>query len=80
MRKVITFDKNLSRDILDIFDKAVNEEGIIVEKLDPFQKVLTKEGDEVSLDEFGGLSKGSLVFIKSDIVSLIDFSKDRRKL
>ncbi len=75
MVEVVTFDKNLKKEILDIFDKQIDSEGIIVEKDDPTQKVLSPDGDEVSINEFVGITKGSEVFIKSDLPSLIAFSK-----
>jgi len=75
MKKTIRFEKSLSKEILEIFDKEVNEEGLIVEKSDPSQKVLSPEGDEISSEEFAGITKGSEVFIKSDLASLMNFSK-----
>lgn len=71
----INFDKNAKEEILNILGKAVNTEGIIVEKENPSQKVLTFDGEEISLEEFGGIQKGSEVFIKNNLVSLIRLSK-----
>lgn len=69
--KVITFNKNARKDILEFFDKTVDDEGFIVESSDPEQRVITPEGDEVEFLEFAGLTKGSEIFIKSDLISLI---------
>jgi len=74
LNNVITFDSSAKRDILDIFDKAVDEEGYIVEKKNPTQRVLTREGDEITLEKFGGLKKGSEIFIKSDLTSLVNLA------
>jgi len=71
----ITFDQKARKDVLELLDKAVNEEGLIVEKSNPSQKVLTFDGEEISLKEFGGVQKGSEVFIKDNVVSLIKLSK-----
>ncbi len=71
----IVFDKNAKKDILGLLGKEVNKEGLIVEKNDPEQKVLTFEGQEIAIDDFGGVQKGSQVFIKNNLVSLIRLSK-----
>lgn len=77
MEKVrITFDSSVKKDILDFLDKTVNKEGFIVEKQNPEQKVLTFDGQEISLEEFGGVKRGSEVFIKNDLVSLMRLSKE----
>lgn len=72
----ITFDDSVKEDILDIFDKKVGKDGLIVEKQNPEQKVLTFDGQEISLEEFGGIKKGSEVFIKNDLISLMRLSKE----
>ena len=70
-RSVITFDDSAKRFILSSFGKDVDAEGYIVEKSDPKQRVLTLDGSEVLESEFAGLHRGSLVFVKSDLVSVI---------
>lgn len=71
----LTFDSSLKEEILGFFDKKINEDGIIVEKLDPSQQVLSTDGQEVKIEEFGGVKKGSEVFIKNDLISLMRLSK-----
>ena len=71
----LTFDQSLKKEILSFFDKEVNEENIIVEKGNPEQQVLSVDGQEVKIEEFGGIKKGSEVFIKNDLVSLMRLSK-----
>lgn len=75
-RTRITFDDSVKEDILDILDKEVNSEGLVVEKENPEQKVLTFDGQEISLKEFGGVKKGSELFIKNDLISLMRLSKE----
>ena len=78
MEKVrITFDGSAKQEILDFLDKSLDEEGLIVEKQNPAQKVLTFDGQEISLEEFGGVKRGSEVFIKNDLVSLMRLSKEQ---
>jgi len=74
--KAITFEKSLKTFVLDIFDKDVDAEGFIVEKEDPKQKVLTRDGEEIKKREFAGVRKGSEIFFKSDISSLIRLCDD----
>lgn len=74
-RKIVTFTPGLKRFILDTFDKDVDKDGYIVEKSDTSQRVLTLDGEEVKLDEFGGIRKGSMIFIKSGLVSMIKLSE-----
>ena len=70
----VTFDKSASIFILDAFRKTVNKDGIIVDKYDPFKKVLTPNGEEISLEDFAGVINinGVPVFLKSNIISLIE--------
>jgi hypothetical protein len=42
-----------------------------VEKKDPSQKVLAIDGNELNYDEFAGIKKGSEIFIKSDLNSIV---------
>jgi len=72
---LIVFDKSVKKEILDILNKTVDKDGLIVEKDNPEQKVLTFDGQEISQDEFGGVQKGSEVFIKNNLVSLMRLSK-----
>lgn len=72
----ITFDKNLRKFISGAFDVIEGEDGVLVEKGNPKQKVLTKDGKEIEFNKFGGVRKGSEIFIRSDIVSLIQLCDD----
>ncbi|MBI5392770.1 hypothetical protein HZA96_02780 [Candidatus Woesearchaeota archaeon] len=71
----LIFDKSAKEDILEFLNKKLDDNGFIVEKDQPFQKVLTFEGEEISIKELGGIQKGSEVFIKNDLISLMRFSK-----
>lgn len=68
---IITFDKKSTDFILDAFDKAVDQEGYIVEKSGEQRRVLSPDGEEVKKNSFAGIRKGSEIFIKSDLISLI---------
>lgn len=75
MTPQILFDKSAKEEVLELLDKAIDTEKYIVEKDNPKQRVLTVDGEEISLEEFGGIQKGSEVFIKNNLVSLIRLAK-----
>ncbi|MBI3317916.1 MAG: hypothetical protein HYZ90_02040 [Candidatus Omnitrophica bacterium] len=74
MSETITFDKAAKHYILEAFGLGLDKEGYIVERDNPSQKVLTVDGDEITEGEFAGIKKGSLLFFKSDLPSLIELA------
>lgn len=72
--KSITFDEAAKEDILELFGKTKDAEGYIVEKDDPTTRVLTPDGEEIHIDKFAGIAKGSLAFMRSDLMSLMYLS------
>lgn len=77
MKTIITFNESSRNEILEAFGKTFDKERRIVEKSNPEQRVLTPDGEEINIDEFAGIIKGSQIFVKSDLPSLIKFSKRR---
>lgn len=71
---ILTFEKTARKFILESFNKTTDEEGYIVEKSNPKQRVLSPDGDVIKESEFAGVKKGSEVFIKSDLLSIIKLS------
>jgi hypothetical protein len=69
---VITFDASLKTEILSCFNKTVDEEGYLIEADNHLQRVVTVDGDEIPVSQFGGIIKGSERYIKSDLPSLIE--------
>ena len=63
------------KDILEMLSKSVDKDGYIVEKSNPEQRVLTFDVEEITLDDFGGFQRGSEVFIKNNVVSLMKLAK-----
>lgn len=72
----VTFDKIAKIFILNSFNKSVNEDGDLVENNNPTQAVLTRDGFEISEDEFGGVIPGSTIFIKNDLPSVVTLSDE----
>ena len=71
MEKIITFEKSAKEEVLGFFGKAVDEDGYIIDKV-THEKVPASDGDDLEFEQFAGIRKGSLVFIKSDINSIIE--------
>ena len=67
----VTFDSGARDFILEAFGKKIHG-GFIVENSQSSQKVLTPRGEEIPVKEFAGVRKGSIIFVKSDIVSLVE--------
>lgn len=72
---IITFDESSKQSLLRIMNKSVDSQGFIVEKENPSERVLTKDGEEIKLEEFAGVRKGSEVFIKNDINSILELAE-----
>jgi len=72
----IFFDNSAKAFILELLDKEVNEEGAVVEKGNPEQKVITSDGNELFFEDFGGIKNGSEIFIEDNTVSLFRLSKE----
>jgi len=69
----LTFD-NSSRDfVLDAFEKVIDDNGYVVERKTR-EKVITPDGEEILGEEFAGIRKGSEIYIKSDLPSIIQLS------
>tara|TARA_Y100000310_G_C20659356_1_gene803807 strand:- start:526 stop:765 length:240 start_codon:yes stop_codon:yes gene_type:complete len=71
----ITFNKSAREDVLRLYGKKLDKEGFIVEKDNEEQRVLTTKGEEIHIDDWAGIIKGSEAFIKSDMFSLTELAK-----
>jgi hypothetical protein len=76
MNKVITFDKSAKVAILELFGKTVDAQGYIVNKGNSAEKVLAADGEPLEIAQFAGIKKGSLVFVKSDINSVVSLADE----
>lgn len=65
--KVITFDKDITRDILTIVGYAVGDDDYIVDE--NWDRVLATDGKHIQIGEVAGVHKCGI--IRNDIVSLI---------
>jgi hypothetical protein len=72
----ILFNKQAIPYILEIFDKTINDEGYIVDSNngDP---ILDPEHQPILAKEFGGIKKGSEIFLKNDIVTIFNIAEGK---
>ena len=61
--------------ILKAFNKGMNESGTIIDETG--EPVLTPEGEEITKDNFGGIKKGSLIFLKKDLLTAIKLTEGK---
>lgn len=75
-QKTIIFEdtEEAKLNILLINGKGVDAEKYIIEK-STGERVLSPQGNEVKLSEFGGLRNGSVIVITNDLPSLIEQSE-----
>ncbi len=59
--------------ILEAFGKSI-EDGLIIENKTG-ETVLSPEGEEIEASKFGGLKKGSEIFIKDDLYSIMKLTE-----
>lgn len=73
--KLLFTEKSLPL-ILEAFGKSINSDGLIIETATG-EPILTPEGEELKAKEFGGLKKGSEIFLKEDLYSIMNLSEGK---
>lgn len=58
--------------ILQAIGKEVDEEGYVIDS-ETKERALLPSGEELLFKDFAGAKKGSEIFIKSDITSLVEY-------
>lgn len=72
MKILFSKSKGNIKFILNSLGKKIDSEGFIVD-LSTGSRVLSPDGEFVKWHEFGGIKKGSEIFIKSDVGSLLNY-------
>jgi len=74
----ITFanDKNSKYLALAMINKTTDDEEYLID-IDTKRRVLTKKGEIIHVDDFGGFRNGSEIFFKNDYVSILEDLEDR---
>lgn len=57
--------------ILEAFGKEVNDDGYLIES-ESKDLILTPDNEEIHISKFGGLKKGSEIFLKKDLSTIIE--------
>lgn len=75
----IIYDSEFKDKVIEIAGLKVGKNKYLIEKKTN-KPIKTINGEFVKYDNFGGFRKGSVEVIKSDLTSLIAYSKRKRKL
>ena len=71
--KLLFHKKNLKL-ILEAFGKSINEDGLIIE-LSTGEPVYTPDGEEIEARNCGAIKKGSEIFLKDDLFSIMSLAE-----
>ena len=72
----LTFNEGALPFILKAFGKEINEDGKIIDPTNG-EIILTPEGEELTKENFGGIKKGSEIFIKKDLLAAIKLAEGK---
>lgn len=67
----VSFDSSSKEFILSALDKSIDSEGYIIES-STGERVLAQDGEALLVDEWGGIRKGSEIFFRKDLPSVLD--------
>ena len=65
----VSFDESAREYILSLFNKKIVNGNVL--ELDSNEEVMSFEGNPLTVEDFGGIKKGSEIFIEDNVVSLI---------
>ncbi len=71
----ILFNEQSLPFILEIFGKTINEDGFIID-MNTGEPIQTPEGDFLTKEKFGGIKKGSEIFLKDDLLTVIKLAEN----
>lgn len=72
----LTFTPKALPFILKAFGKSINDNDIIIDD-ESGEPILSPEGEQISRHNFGGIKKGSLIFLKKDLLTAIKLTEDK---
>jgi hypothetical protein len=73
----LTFRKKALEKMLDSFGKSTDEEGYIIDE--DGERVESNLGNEIKIDDLGGIGNASEVYIEDDFNSAAEFVEHKRK-
>lgn len=69
----ITFARSTRSIILNMFGKTIDDEDYIIDNKTK-ERIQTLNGEEIHIEKFGGIRKGSEIFLKSDLPTYIEIA------
>ena len=63
--------------ILEAFNKSISSDGLIVDS-ETGEPILTPDHKEIEASKFGALKKGSQIFLKDDLASIIKLVENKK--
>ena len=75
-KATLFFDQESLPFILRAFDTTIDDSGIIINSRSG-EPIQTPEGLELTPDQLGAIKKGSVIFLKDDIYSIIQLSENK---
>ena len=72
----ILFTKKSLPYILEAFGKTINDDGIIIDAATK-EPIQTPDGEFIEANKFGGLKKGSEIFLKDDLYSIMKLAEGK---
>ena len=67
----VSFDSSSKEFILRALGKSLDPDGFIIE-MKTQKRVLTPDGEPLHINDFGGVRKGSEIFFKKDLPSILN--------
>lgn len=69
MTKTLTFECGAEEYLLKVFGNEIDDEGYIM-NTERDERETTPDGNEIHIEDFGGVEKGSTLYLEDDIVSV----------
>lgn len=67
----LTFTPGALPLILKAFGKKIDQENGVIRDIETNEPIMTPEGEEITKSTFGGIKKGSTLFLKKDLLTAI---------
>lgn len=76
MSTTLTFEEGAEEFVIEAFGRTVNDDGYIVDP-ETGEVETSPEGEQLTVEHFAGIEKGSEIFLSDDFMSLVNHV-DRR--
>lgn len=79
MAPEITFGPSAAETVLEQFGKTLDDDNYIIDEETEERVTSMYKEEEIHIDEFGGVVKGSTEFIKDDYAEIHDYVKSKNE-